>query len=944
MPIYAAVKKVRTLRTMEENIMHQSHRHHSAFCILHSALAFAVALATANAASDEFVIAENGFAKAAIVIPSDAPKSARYAARQLAKYLDQMTGANVPVADHPLRGYNTIRVGFPHDGPPEEIAISVRKRDLAEITGEGPRGPAYAVFDFLETLGCGFWNREIETIPSVSNLTVKVGYEKREAPAFHWRNLSTQVYGTLDDCLKMRANACSNVSDQKWLDTLGCHRVHEDINHSLACRWLKAKTNNNYDKHPEWYALYDPPRTNRSAWALCTTNPGTLDAICAEIDAYLEAHPWETSISLTPSDTGTYCRCPACAKVVDSDPSKVPTTLYIHFANKVARRLGPKWPKVKFIVLAYWSTVNPPTGGLRCDPNVGIGYAQLWRNHGRPVTSCERFTPNIENWQRVADTFYYWDYYANFSDYIAVFPNWDIIAEGYKFYASHKFKGGFAQLPLTPNTPLGQHNVYLINRLQWNPALDPEVLSSNYIDHVYGPAAAAVRDFRDFAITCRDRQRWVWQGCYIRDSRHLLSATDCITYFNLSKEVEKKLSRDPLRRIMGLRFPCSAYELLLFRYNDVLAAAPARKFKIPSREELKHELFRRWGDSGSYYWSWWAESNSPHKFFDAFLKEPAAPTPVPEYAAPSFSVEASAFNDNGSTVSLEKDETGFAFARFTPEKQLSTTRTFMDVKTDCAAWKVPEGITNTPYYCFADVRVDARFPEDPAAAYFGIYNVPIFNGLAIKGGTEEIGSMRIERPAGDTSWQFACLGKFDLNTGSKVWVMAGFVHPVGNTDVRRFTFVQPDLLEKSASFPTGEASSYFGQGSLRSAPESSQVLRDRFDNFKYLRVRVPGAAFFEVPKGLSGDRYVFARVRASVRTPLVFNAGRFTVSRVKPDKTEETMASARFSGSSGELPWQLVCLGKISVESKMRFKLENGESDFCDWRDIVFITPDVFEK
>ena len=95
---------------------------------------------------------------------------------------------------------------------------------------------------------------------------------------------------------------------------------------------------------------------------------------------------------------------------------------------------------------------------------------------------------------------------------------------------------------------------------------------------------------------------------------------------------------------------------------------------------------------------------------------------------------------------------------------------------------------------------------------------------------------------------------------------------------------------------------------------------------------------------LSGERYVFARVRASVRTPLVYDAGRFTVSRVKPDKTEETVATARFSGSSGELPWQLVSLGKIAVEPGMRFRLENAEADFFDWRDLVFVTPAVFEK
>ena len=199
---------------------------HSAFCILHCALALAVATATASAANDEFVIAENGFAKAAIVVPKDAPKSARYAARQLAKYLDQMTGANVPVADRPLRGYNTIRVGFPHEGASEEIAISVPKRDLAEITGEGPRGPAYAVFDFLETLGCGFWSPDNETVPSETNLVLAAGYRQRLVKLRDLNMDPMELSGLLErDAGEFKAAAQERLS--AYLDSIISERQEE---------------------------------------------------------------------------------------------------------------------------------------------------------------------------------------------------------------------------------------------------------------------------------------------------------------------------------------------------------------------------------------------------------------------------------------------------------------------------------------------------------------------------------------------------------------------------------------------------------------------------------------------------------------------------------------------------------------------------------------------
>jgi hypothetical protein len=101
------------------------------------------------------------------------------------------------------------------------------------ITGDGPRGPAYAVYDFLETLGCGFWNSDVETIPVLTNLTIQVGFEKTEAPVMEWRQ-TMDYFATIPRCLKLRANSGGRISNKEWKETLGAHPPYKQINHSFC--------------------------------------------------------------------------------------------------------------------------------------------------------------------------------------------------------------------------------------------------------------------------------------------------------------------------------------------------------------------------------------------------------------------------------------------------------------------------------------------------------------------------------------------------------------------------------------------------------------------------------------------------------------------------------------------------------------------------------------
>ena len=70
------------------------------------------------------------------------------------------------------------------------------------------------------------------------------------------------------------------------------------------------------------------------------------------------------------------------------------------------------------------------------------------------------------------------------------------------------------------------------------------------------------------------------------------------------------------------------------------------------------------------------------------------------------------------------------------------------------------------------------------------------NGFKCGGQMEVANQALVGRLAERGRWRTICLGKRRLMDGSRVWVMPGILHPVDYVDVRDFTFVHPDLVEK----------------------------------------------------------------------------------------------------------------------------------------------------
>lgn len=909
---------------------------------LFSAVAL-LAAGTCAASADEFVFSHCSRAKAAIVVAPDAPVAVKYAAGELADYLNKMTRAHFPVTDKPIEGWNTIRVGG--DCPNKGFdAIDIRVSDDArtlEVTGERPRAVIYAVYDLLETLGCGFWTPNSETVPLATNLTLAAGYVKSEKPAMRYRSTNHYTTGA-EFRVKLRGNEPSRGAGE--IGITPCE--YENIMHSLVLKWIPRKKF--FKTKPEWFALVE--RTDKETGekkkvringALCMTNPEMRAQLLKEIGAFLEKnYPYEHSISLSPSDMGSSCQCDNCTALVNTDEKRAPSVLYLDLIRFVSDHFKDKYPKATFNLLSYWSTSEPPadTKKWRMPDNCGVGFAALWRNHGFPIDCNERFAKRVKAWQEMSDNFIYWDYYANFAGYLNPFPNLDILGPAFKFYRDNKFIGGFAQMPHTRMAPLADLNWYLMGKLMWNPDIDTDKHTEMFLNGVYRSAAPAVKRYMEIIRHAKLRERGIWVGCYVGDTSNYLTPADVIAIMRALDDAGRAAGRESEAvREAVWRLQYTGIHTAAMRYPDIIEPAKKLKYKLAPWEEY----IKRWYAYISDYrsrrtvigypqqsregaaWRKWGE-----QYFPKITANGTAPVSWPERPGESVVVSGSRLT-GGSAMSFEKDPQEGEYAKLTFGFGKGE-KIFMNPKYAEVGHTVSNGLTGV-WTVLARMRVGASVTNDPAAAYMGIYTPWIVNGARIGRKMSEIASLTIPSSPGEDDWRWVVLGTKKLYEGARVWVMPGAENPSRFLDVKSIAFVDP------AAFARVSIGARYGEGG-----------RDNIDGYRYRQVDLTadrdGFVSCIVPASQAGVKEVFARVRVINSKVLDAAAGRLELLRfgAKRSEPKKVIASSKVFGSRGEEVWQTVYLGRLDLKANDEIRLRSGDSGNAlsiALRDVLLVDP-----
>lgn len=478
-----------------------------------AALALAIGMAVAPAAA--VVLVQDGQAQAAIVVPDQAGATVQFAAAELAGYLEQITGAALPVvAEAQAPAGVAVHVGLTQAGrelaptEPEGIAIRADEGHVV-ICGGSDRATVYAVYRFLEALGCRWLALDQEFVPHAATLDVPA-MDLATAPAFSMRTFVARdepkrVWG-----MKMGMNGLYTAED---LDRHGgsyylpaaaptCHAYYQIIPSELY-----------FEAHPEWFPLLQGERRPGALHGsqLCVTADGLADEFARRVIEIFDADPNLQLMSISPNDGMGWCECDAC-RALDEELCGSRTTAQglagerpfvgdrvFWFANQVAERVARVHPDKLLLVLAYINYAEPPDTIVPADNVVPWLCHYAPADYSRPINDPTsepnaQFNELLVHWAEQAPHLLFYAYVSKSMWWRLPRPVTHTFAADIKYLHTLGIRRYYCQSTLY-DWPEAGPLYYVIARLLWDPTADPDAIAADWVAHMFGPAAAEMTEF-----------------------------------------------------------------------------------------------------------------------------------------------------------------------------------------------------------------------------------------------------------------------------------------------------------------------------------------------------------------------------------------------------------------------------------------------------------------
>lgn len=493
--------------------------------------------------SQDLELAGNERSVYSILIPEDPSKLEKRSAEVFRDYFKKVTGVSLTVQKEGETGEVPVisigNTGFSGDigleKPREEsFRITVKDHNLV-IKGGSGQGLLYGVYTFIEKfLGCRKWYAgEPPYIPEKKKFTLSVDTEVEEAPAFLFR----EVYfpGSWDD------------------EYLEWHKLHRftDLWGIWGHSFEKLVPSSVYFKdHPEYYALVNG---ERKPVQLCLSNEDVLELTVDRFKEEMKQKPYAIYWSISPNDDIGYCECDRCRAIDEQEGG--PQGSLIRFVNRVAHR----FPDKVFTTLAYTYSARPPLHTAPAD-NVYVMLSSIDANRTEALSrerSAAGFRNNLRGWKQKTGNIMVWDYYTQFTNYLAPFPDMPTLEQNIRYFSAQGVKGVFAQGSGSTYSDMAELKGYLLAKLLWDPGVDAEKLTRDFLEGYYGQAAPFVEKYlgeiRDNVV--KDNVSLSIYGNPVNDHNTYLSPEKIDRYSTLMDRAEVAVERDTLRqaRVRRLR-------------------------------------------------------------------------------------------------------------------------------------------------------------------------------------------------------------------------------------------------------------------------------------------------------------------------------------------------------------------------------------------------------
>jgi len=442
-------------------------------------------------AVERVTLVENGAPKAVLVLPPGAAESEALAAKEIADYLQQISGtkletvtaADVAAGRAQAKDAIPVFIGRAFLVGNQQAALKEQSidgkllldimPDAINVAGVG-EGTLFAAYELLERLGVRWFmpGRLGTVVPGMKTVALDVG-RTVQTPSFPARHFQ--------------------MGYPEWQRRLRCGGPQFPGAHGLPVPPSLFAT------HPEYFALING---KRYPGQICVSNPEVVNIVTEAVRDYFRKNPNERVIGLGPNDGAGFCQCENCRALGgdDYDPfSSEPSTTdrYVWIFNQVLNNIKDEFPDKKIGFYIYHTYMRPPVK-QKPDPRITGALA--------PITLCRVHGPNnplcpeagyymwlAQEWGKLIPELWDRGYWSNLAcpglPFILVhrlreeIPNWR--KAGVTGWRVETFHHWGTELP----------SMYIAGKLMWNADADVDGLLDDFAATFYGPAQKPMRKY-----------------------------------------------------------------------------------------------------------------------------------------------------------------------------------------------------------------------------------------------------------------------------------------------------------------------------------------------------------------------------------------------------------------------------------------------------------------
>ncbi len=497
-------------------------------------LALAV-MAVCQAQGANMKIVDKGKSEYVIIVPKEPSAAETLAAVELSKYIAQMSRVKLTIKQGGLNVHKSLVVcdvanldGLIGSQRLAEYRVSGESYSLSAdakgnilLIGGTGRSTLYAVYDFLDRLGCRFLAPELkhyqgkaEVIPQKKSLVIDLSTPVVEKPALTFRKLYVEeghshnaenLAQMVEWMPKARFNTLVIPTNYQGADKVKWDNWREKLTPELQKReitievgghgyqnFLNAEMENGaiFDKHQEWFGVDDTgKRTKLQNRVFCTSNPDAVKYVSDNVIAYLKARPEIAIFDFWPPDGAKWCECDKCKAL--GTPSNRQAIL-ISQVKDLMRKAGVT---TRLETIAYAAAVTPPETA-KLDKDLLMDFC--------PIAQCFEVQINDPSSDKNADyvkqlkglrkgyegDLSIYSYYRKYAwrSLPNLIPHY--MQKDLQFYRTIPTQG-ISSYAEPGDWFTYELNHYVLGNLAWNPDADVDALVKKFAEVRYGSASKA---------------------------------------------------------------------------------------------------------------------------------------------------------------------------------------------------------------------------------------------------------------------------------------------------------------------------------------------------------------------------------------------------------------------------------------------------------------------